>query len=101
VIEAAEREAEDEEALDGMLEALEERLDQDEAYWDLDDMPVREAVERLCVDLELNPDWSRWDGEGWPPKPPFSRFRFSIWSRPSRTPLRQFDQPSPGVRRLE
>jgi hypothetical protein len=95
VIEAAEREAEDEEALDGVLEALEERLDQDEAYWDLDDMPLREAVERLCADLELTPDWSLWEEEGWPPKPPFSRFRFSIWSRPSRRPLRQFDTASP------
>jgi hypothetical protein len=101
VIEAAEREVEDEEALDGVLEALEERLDQDEAYWDLDDMPLREAVERLCGDLELTPDWSLWKGEGWPPKPPFSRFRFSIWSRPSRRPLRQFDQASPNARRLE
>jgi hypothetical protein len=101
VIEAAEREVEDEEALDGVLEALEERLDQDEAYWDLDDMPLREAVERLCADLELTPDWSRWEGEGWPPKPPFSRFRFSIWSRPSRRPLRQFDKASPNAHRLE
>jgi hypothetical protein len=92
VHEAAEREAEDEEALDSILEALEERLDHDEAYWDLDDMPVREAVERLCADLELTPDWSRWENEGWTPQaPPFSRFKFSIWSRPSRTPLRPFN----------
>jgi hypothetical protein len=88
VQEAAEREVEDEDALESVLEALEERLDDDEAYWDLDDMPVREAVERLCGDLELNPDWSRWEGEGWTPKPPFARFKFSPWARSSRTPLR-------------
>jgi hypothetical protein len=106
VCEAAEREAEDEGALDSVLEALEERLDEDEAYWDLDDMPVREAVERLCADLELTPDWSRWEGEGWTPEPPFSRSRFSVWSRPSRTPLRPYDDGpypagTPGSRRLE
>ncbi|HEY2051992.1 MAG TPA: hypothetical protein VGH03_21840 [Caulobacteraceae bacterium] len=88
VWEAAEREAEDEAALDSVLEALEERLTDDEAYWDLDQMPVREAVQRLCADLELTPDWSLWEGEGWTPQPPFSRGRFSLWSRPSRTPLR-------------
>jgi hypothetical protein len=90
VQEAAEREAEDEEALESVLEALEERLNDDEAYWDLDQMPVREAVERLCDDLELAPDWSRWEGEGWTPKPPFSRFRFSPWACRSRMPLRPY-----------
>jgi hypothetical protein len=87
VIEAAEREAEDDDSLGAVMEALEERLNEDEAYEDLDLMPVREAVERLCVDLELNPDWSLWEGEGWPPKPPFSRSKFSMWASPSRTPL--------------
>jgi hypothetical protein len=90
VREAAEREVEDEAALEGVLEALEERLDDDEAYWDLDRMTLREAVERLCGDLELAPDWSLWEGGGWTPEPPFSRSRFSIWARPSRTPLRPY-----------
>jgi hypothetical protein len=101
VIEAAEREIEDEEALNGVLQALEERLGEDEAYWDLDDMPLREAVERLCADLELTPDWSRWEGEGWTPRPPFSRSRFSIWSCPSRRPLLPFYKATPNARRLE
>ncbi|HSZ53666.1 MAG TPA: hypothetical protein VK801_19020 [Caulobacteraceae bacterium] len=97
VIEAAEREVEDDESLGAVIDALEERLEQDEAYWDLDQMPLREAVERLCADLELTPDWSRWEGEGWPPKPPFSRFRFSPWSRPSRTPLGDLDDGAPQI----
>jgi hypothetical protein len=88
VWEAAEREIEDEKTLDGVLEALDERLDDDEAYFDLKRAPLREIVERLCADLELNPDWSLWEGEGWAPRPPFSRSRLSIWARPSRTPLR-------------
>jgi hypothetical protein len=97
VIEAAEREVEDDETLGAVMEALEERLEEDDAYWDLDQMPLREAVERLCADLELTPDWSRWEGEGWPPKPPFSRFRFSPWSRPSRTPLGDLDDGAPQI----
>ncbi|HWE98948.1 MAG TPA: hypothetical protein VG248_04045, partial [Caulobacteraceae bacterium] len=60
------------------------------------------------ADLELTPDWSRWEGEGWAPEAPFSRSRFSIWARPSRTPLRPHDTCShpaglsaPHARRLE
>jgi hypothetical protein len=90
VFEAAEREIEDEEAMWGVFEALDERLDQDEAYQDLERAPLRETVERLCADLELSPDWSLWDGEGWGPQAPFSRSKFSIWGRPSRRPLRPF-----------
>ena len=95
VFEAAEREIEDEDAMEAVLEALEQRLEEDEAYQDLDQAPVREIVERLCADLELNPDWSQWEGEGWTPKPAFSRPKASIWARPSRTPLRPLDTASP------
>jgi hypothetical protein len=95
VFEAAEREVEDEEAMNGVLEALEERLEDDDAYWNLERAPLREVVEHLCADLELAPDWSLWEGEGWTPEPPLSRSRFSIWARPSRTPLRPFEQTSP------
>ena len=97
VLEAAEREVEDDASLGVVMEALEERLEEDDAYWDLDQMPLREAVERLCADLELTPDWSQWDGEGWPPKPPFSRSRFSPWARPSRRPLRDLDDGAPQI----
>ena len=108
VFEAAEREIDDVETLNGVLEALEERLQEDEAYFDLDQAPLRETVERLCADLELAPDWSRWEGEGWTPEPPFSRPRASLWAHPSRTPLRLHDAYSrpdglaaPHARRLE
>jgi hypothetical protein len=94
VLEAAEREIDDEEALNDVLEALEERLDDDEAYQDLGQAPLRETVERLCADLQLTPDWSQWDGEAWTPAPPFSRPKTSIWARPSRTPLRPYDEAS-------
>jgi hypothetical protein len=97
VFEAAEREIEDEEAMESVLEALEERLDEDEAYWSLESLPLRETVEHLCADLELTPDWSQWEGEGWTPKPPFSRPKASIWARPSRTPLRPHDDGAPQI----
>ncbi|HEX4742521.1 MAG TPA: hypothetical protein VH353_14440 [Caulobacteraceae bacterium] len=87
VLEAAEREIEDEEALSDILAALEERLDADEAYLDLDALPLRQIVERLCADLQLTPDWSLWDGEAWAPNEPFFRSRGSVFRRPSRKPL--------------
>ena len=87
VIEAAEREIDDGEALFGVFAALDERLDEDDAYRDLERLPLRETVERLCADLQLTPDWSRWDGEAWTPREPFFRSKASIWRRPSRKPL--------------
>jgi hypothetical protein len=87
VCEAAEREIEDDQAMYGVLKALEERLDDDPTYVDLARLPLRETVERLCADLQLTPDWSRWEGEGWTPEEPFFRPKASIWRRPSRKPL--------------
>jgi hypothetical protein len=86
VIEAAEREIEDGEALFGVFAALEERLEEDEAYQDLERLPLRETVKRLCADLQLTPDWSRWEGEGWTPEPPFFRPPASVWRHPRREP---------------
>jgi hypothetical protein len=87
VMEAAEREIEDGEALFGVFGALEERLDEDGAYEHLERLPLRETVERLCADLQLTPDWTRWDGEAWIPQEAFFRARGSIWRRPSRKRL--------------
>jgi hypothetical protein len=72
----------------GLMEALEERFGEDEAYIDLEDRPLRETVERLCEDLGLSPDWSRWVGDDWvadagPPK----RSHWSVFNTPSRKPL--------------
>ena len=87
VLGCAEREIDDGEALFGVFAALDERLDEDDAYRDLERLPLRETVERLCADLQLTPDWSRWDGEAWTPQEPFFRSKASIWRRPSRKPL--------------
>jgi hypothetical protein len=62
-----------------LLDALEERLSGDIAYIDVADQPLREAVERLCGDLGLKPDWSRWTDDGWPEPDEFFKTR-ETWS---------------------
>jgi rubrerythrin len=91
VLNVAERECEDMDAFDNIYEALKERLEEDEAYEDCGDRPFRETVERLCKDLELTPDWSRWDGEGWIVEDPPARWRCSVFHQPSSKPLLRDD----------
>jgi hypothetical protein len=88
------RETPDPEENDTLVEALEERLLCDEAYDDIEDLPLRDIVERLCADLQLHPKWYRWTGEGWKPNPPFYRPLCSAFRSPSRTPI-QNDAPDP------
>ena len=40
-------------------------------------LPFKEAVEAICGDLGLEPDWSRWTDNGWP-SPLSAR---QIWDR--------------------
>ena len=87
VREAADREVADPEDHDILMDAVEERLLCDEAYADIDDLPLRDILERLCADVELRPDWRRWAGEGWKPNPPFTRPLCSHFARPSRSPI--------------
>jgi hypothetical protein len=83
----AEAEIGDGDELENLCAALEERLDEDEAYLDLDKWPLRETVERLCKDLAFSPDWSRWDGEDWSGDDANGRSPFSPFRAPSPTPL--------------
>jgi len=83
----AEVEAEDSEAFDSLYEALTERLEYDPSYRRCDREPLREVIERLCKDLDLNPDWSRWTGDDWDADYRPRRTPGSIFSQPSRTPL--------------
>jgi hypothetical protein len=87
---AIHREAESEGDCCDLLKALDERLEDDIAYVDLDSLPLREMVEKLCGDLGFCPDWSRWTDEGWP-EPPHAFFAnrtpWSPFNRPSRKPL--------------
>ena len=72
-----------------LLDALEERLSRDIVYIDVEDQPLREAVERLCGDLGLKPDWSRWTDDGWPDQDQFfsTREPWSPFNRVSRKPV--------------
>jgi hypothetical protein len=87
VLNVAERECESLEAFDELEEALQERLDYDEAYDEAGQRPVRQTVERLCKDLGLTPDWSRWAGEGWAYEETPTRPRFSPFHQPSPRPI--------------
>ena len=76
-----------------LMEAMFERLDNDDVYAELEDRPLRETVERLCHDLGMSPDWSRWSGDNWiahdgPPR----RAPYSIFNTPSRRPLLPDDE---------
>jgi len=86
-----ERETPDPAEHDALIDALEERLLCDAAYGDIENLPPRDIVERLCVDLDLHPDWNRWTGEGWTPNPPFFRPLCSLFATPSRRPLLDWD----------
>jgi len=72
-----------------LLDALTERLSDDVAYIDIEDEPLREVVERLCGDLGLKPDWSRWTDDGWPEPDEFFKTRepWSPFNRVSRKPV--------------
>jgi hypothetical protein len=60
---------------DPVVEALNRRLTVDPAGVDFDDLQLRETVMRICADLNIAPDWSRWEAGEWnaieapPPKP--------------------------------
>jgi hypothetical protein len=96
-VDVADREIPDAAEYDIFTAALDERLLYDLAYRNIDDLPLRDIVERLCADLLLKPDWSRWTGEGWKPNPPFFRPLASQFTGPSRTPLIG-DDPDPDTR---
>jgi hypothetical protein len=87
VMDAVMAESESDQEFGEFSDALDERLDADEAYFDMADRPLRETVERLCKDLCLSPDWSHWDGEGWTQDFLPARARYSLFHTASPRPL--------------
>jgi hypothetical protein len=65
VEQAIEAEIDDPKDVDHMMGDFYERLDEDEAYADPAGRPIGEIVARICRDLRLDPDWSRWANEPW------------------------------------
>jgi hypothetical protein len=64
VREVIDRETPDAEENDILVDALEERLLCDEAYDDIEGLPLREVVEHLCADLQLKPQLEPLDRGG-------------------------------------
>ncbi|MDB5481336.1 MAG: hypothetical protein JWO83_2389, partial [Caulobacteraceae bacterium] len=93
------------------LDVLYERLIEGERYDAFVHRPLREAVAAICDDLGLNPDWSRWTDDGFPPRAQGERGH--VWQdywAPTRTrieKLRDLDRqqaagaPAAGGPRLE
>ena len=102
VMEAADRQPREIEPDEDTEEALWERLEEDEAYADLENLPFEQVVRSICKDLCIEADWSQWTGEGWR-TPPFFRYPTSPWRFPSRKTLQQdeirggyiYDPPQP------
>jgi hypothetical protein len=65
VLNVAESEHEKIEDFDRVYEALGIRLEMDEPIFGSAEHPLRAVVDHLCKELDLHPDWSRWEGEGW------------------------------------
>jgi hypothetical protein len=57
-------------------DALDIRLEEDEPIFGNPEHPLRAVVERLCKDLDVHPDWSLWEGDGWIVDDPLTRRRF-------------------------
>ncbi len=69
---------------ENLTEALDERLERDEAYAHLEDTALDYVVRTICKDLGLNPDRHAWTGQELPPRPPLSRPKFSVFNTPGR-----------------
>jgi hypothetical protein len=93
VMEVIDREAETAEDYVDLEDALRQRIEHDEAYEGLEDLPLGAVVERLCEDLRLTPDWRRWTGLGWIEDNPRLRPRRSPFNRKSRKPIEDDDEP--------
>jgi hypothetical protein len=85
----------DGEEVERLIEALDERLEEDDAYVNIEDRPLREVVEQICADLQLEVDWSRWTGEGWTPRPHPARPKWSEFNMPSRRKINPGLPPDP------
>jgi len=58
-------EVDDADEVDRLAEEACERLEHDDIYGDLQQYSTGEIIARVCRDLGLAPDWSRWAEEAW------------------------------------
>ena len=95
VREIAETESETLIEYENLTEALDERLEHDEAYAHLEDTALDYVVRTICKDLGLNPDRHAWTGRELPPRPPLARPKFSVFTTPGREPRLEARTPPP------
>ena len=69
VIEVIDREAVDADHHDALVAALDLRLSFNLAYVDIDILPLRERVMRICADLRLGPGRRRWQAKDFRSRP--------------------------------
>jgi len=86
VREIAETESESLTEYENLTEALDERLEHDEAYAALEDTALDYVVGTICKDLGIDPKRHVWSGPGVPPRPPLARPKFSVFTTPGREP---------------
>ena len=81
---------------DPLIEALDKQLAAvDPAIVDFDDLKLRETVLRICADLGLTPDWSRWEAGDWnTPDTPIAAATPAL--APPRKPARRPPAPDEG-----
>ena len=74
-----------------MLDAVHERLTEYESADTPLYRPLRQTVEQICDDLGLEPDWGKWEGDGWAPCTALRRFDWGpIWNpHPARREARE------------
>ncbi len=88
VMQVIDREAADAKDHERLSLDLDTRLGFGPVWTDIDRLPLRRTVQRLCAALRIAPDWSRWKAGIWnPPEPP---------SRPDEPPVQRSGETPPG-----
>lgn len=85
---------------DPLVEALDRRLTVDPAGVDFDDLQLRETVLRICADLNITPDWSRWQAGDWKGVEPAPPSEGPVQTAPAPTRAGPTLDPPPLIRGL-
>ena len=67
VLEIINPDAYDDDECERIYEEIDERLYHSDRYDEFLNLPTEDAVEAICADLGVKPDWERFDGYEWPP----------------------------------
>ena len=76
-----------------LIEALDRRLAVDAALVDLDDLPLRKTVMRICVERGVTPDWNRWEAGDWTTSDGLAPLALKPASPPPPKPIPALESP--------